>query len=163
MSRKLDNAALLLSEEESLEVLLACIKDGRAKARTSKGKELLMVIGNTGAGKSTFINYLFGCELEVVNEGNKRIVRVRAGSAVKEVMEIGHTNQSKTFIPAQAYDEDTMLTCLDCPGFLDSRGAEINIANVRDQYSECCQRQERSLQRQRRARAVPHQLQLAQG
>ena len=55
--RKLHDPSLSLSPEDSLKVLLSCIKYGAVKGRKAKGKELLMVIGNTGAGKSTLINF----------------------------------------------------------------------------------------------------------
>ena len=51
-------------------------------------------------------------------------------------MKIGHTNQSMTFIPDLEADE--LFTYLDCPGFLDNRGAEINIANAVNIKSAVC-------------------------
>ena len=66
--------------------------------------------------------------MERVKTDSKRIVRVRADSAVSEMMRIGHTNKSDTFIPA--VESDDAFTYLDCPGFLDNRGAEINISNA---------------------------------
>jgi hypothetical protein len=66
--------------------------------------------------------------MERVKIGLKRIVQVCKDSAVKEIMMIGHTNKSETFIPD--VDSDNDFTYLDCPGFLDNRGAEINISNA---------------------------------
>jgi len=43
-------------------------------------------------------------------------------------MKIGHTNQSMTFVPD--VESDDIFTYADCPGFLDNRGPEINIANA---------------------------------
>ena len=43
-------------------------------------------------------------------------------------MKIGHTNQSMTFVPDVGSDDN--FTYADCPGFLDNRGPEINIANA---------------------------------
>merc|ERR1712185_838424 len=59
-----------------------------------------------------------------------KIARVAEGSPVQEVMKIGHLNKSATFLPAVHHDEGSGLTLCDCPGFLDNRGAEINIANA---------------------------------
>ena len=53
---------------------------------------------------------------------------VAEDSEVKEIMKIGHTNQSMTFVPDVASDD--VFTYADCPGFLDNRGPEINIANA---------------------------------
>lgn len=35
-----------------------------------------------------------------------------------------------TFKPQLEYDKDLNFNYIDCPGFLDNRGAEINIANA---------------------------------
>ena len=43
-------------------------------------------------------------------------------------MKIGHSNQSMTFVPD--VESDDIFTYADCPGFLDNRGPEINIANA---------------------------------
>ena len=73
-------------------------------------------------------------------EGKPRavIVRVKPGSQHPfdaslehpEVMAIGHSNKSATFVPSVEHDPNLQLTFVDCPGFLDNRGAEINIANA---------------------------------
>ena len=47
-----------LTPEESRKCLVSCIRFGRAQARRAEGKEILVVIGNTGAGKSALINLL---------------------------------------------------------------------------------------------------------
>ena len=49
-----------------------------------------------------------------------------------EIMPKGHDKTSKTFIPQIATDPNnkSCLAYCDCPGFLDNRGAEINIANA---------------------------------
>ena len=54
---------------------------------------------------------------------------VAEGSAVAEIMQIGHTNASMTLVP-QAYPSTFGFTFVDCPGFQDNRGAELNISNA---------------------------------
>ncbi|MCU0317893.1 MAG: hypothetical protein MUC61_00940 [Amoebophilaceae bacterium] len=63
--------------------------------------------------------------------GMKRVVVVAPKSPREEVMPIGHSGQSQTFLPqvVQTTDEPNSAYC-DCPGFYDTRGAEINIANA---------------------------------
>lgn len=79
----------------------------------------------------TVANIFQGCEMESVKlEGSgkkKKIIRVKEDSAVEEIMRIGHTNKSATFVPDVV---DGVITFCDCPGFLDNRGAEINISNA---------------------------------
>ena len=142
--RKLERPGETLSANESIECLISCIEFGVAQAECAKGRELVIIIGNTGAGKSTFVNMLEGCELErvtkeeacVVVEGGAgaedEIVRVKPGSKPAEVMKIGHTKESMTFMPEvePASSLGTGFSYADCPGFLDNRGFEINVANA---------------------------------
>lgn len=45
-------------------------------------------------------------------------------------MQIGHSQISETFVPTIVkFDSDGTLI-IDCPGFLDNRGSEINVANA---------------------------------
>jgi hypothetical protein len=52
------------------------------------------------------------------------------GGAMDEVMAIGHSMVSKTFLPQVVTDPNDLFTICDCPGFLDNRGAVINVANA---------------------------------
>ena len=135
VDRKLANPDLKMSEDESQKVLLACIKSGAMCAVAAHGKQAIILLGNTGAGKSTCCNYLHGCTMERVLGQKKKIFRVSASSPVPELMHIGHTNVSATFLPdVQPSSIDlpggAEAVFIDCPGFLDNRGASINIANA---------------------------------
>ncbi|MCB1106729.1 MAG: 50S ribosome-binding GTPase [Chlamydiia bacterium] len=123
-----------LELDRSMTLLRKCIEEGNFQAKKAKGKEVILFIGNTGAGKSTTINYLCGCTLEMVSPENLGIEDaidnlVIVKGVKKEVMPIGHTRQSKTFMPQIEEDQETHNTYMDCPGFFDNRGVEINIAN----------------------------------
>lgn len=139
VTQKLQNPALELSKEESIICLNDCIIAGGRAIDSATGKDLVVVLGNTGAGKSTFVNFLHGCRLEAVRRadlglgGGGRIVRVCKDSPISEVMTIGHTNKSQTFMPTIAPaspDLGHAFAYADCPGFLDNRGAEVNVANA---------------------------------
>ena len=136
--RKLNDINLKLTTDEQLRCLESCLRFGEAQAMKAVGKHLLLVIGNTGAGKSTMVNYLAGCTMQLIKRcdagittGNpkKKIIRTDPNSKQPELMKIGHSNQSATFVPSSADAPELGLTFADCPGFLDNRGAEINIAN----------------------------------
>ena len=49
---------------------------------------------------------------------------------IKEVMPIGHTKTSYSFVPELAEAKDMNAIVVDCPGFRDNRGPEISIANA---------------------------------
>ncbi|MBS4167414.1 GTPase [Parachlamydia sp. AcF125] len=138
LDRKLANPSSHLEPEESIAVLMECIRRGEIEAAKAENRNLVVIIGNTGSGKSTFGNAICGCKLERVKPkslgltGVKEVVagkRLDQGRARDEIMPIGHTTQSKTFMPQLVEMENGMSLC-DCPGFLDNRGHEINIANA---------------------------------
>ena len=66
----------------------------------------IILLGNTGAGKSTFANYLHGCRMESVRKtavggkGTGSVVRVHPKSPKEELMKVGHNKKSETFIPS---------------------------------------------------------------
>ena len=65
-------------------------------------------------------------------EGLENVVvvkSVREGGQLDEIMPIGHTKKSMTFMP-QIVTNRSGVTICDCPGFLDNRGIEINVANA---------------------------------
>ena len=133
IARGLANRAVSLSEEDSLAVLTACIELGLWNAELAEGSIAVMVVGNTGAGKSTLINFLLKCVMEKVylSLGGKRkvVFMVSEASPVKAVMQIGFSSTSQTFVPDAVQSPDLGLV-VDCPGFFDNRGPEINIANA---------------------------------
>ena len=52
----LKNGSENLTVEKRITILADCLKMGILQAKRAEGKDLLIVIGNTGAGKSTFVN-----------------------------------------------------------------------------------------------------------
>ena len=93
-----------LTAEESRHCLLCCVEHGQAQSRHALGKRCVVVLGNTGAGKSAFINLLHGCTFELSADDTMVVSRA---SAVTELMTIGLTNRSETFAP--------QVTTTDCP------------------------------------------------
>ena len=119
------------SIEKIIGELLEAVEKGQKATQKASGKKILVVVGNTGSGKSTAINYIEGCEMEMEKlEGKpKRVVRVKPTSKILALMAIGHGKNSETFIP-QVENGFTGLTYMDCPGFFDNRGFATNVANT---------------------------------
>ena len=135
VKEKLADASKVLNVQERLDCIGNCIDIGIARAEHARGCRAVIFVGNTGAGKSTTVNYLVGCEMESVKKkdiGIKesgRVIRVKKDSEIPERTTIGHENVSSTFLP-DIVTADGDLRFFDCPGFLDNRGSEINIANA---------------------------------
>lgn len=136
LERKLNDPSVKLKPDESIAVLSECIRQGEKETQKAVGKDLIIFIGNTQSGKSTLVNYLYGCEMEgktpkelgITSLAGKLIV-VKSTSRLKEIMPIGHSKKSMTFMPNIETDQQGFTYC-DCPGFLDNRGSEINTANA---------------------------------
>ena len=118
------------SIEGKIEQLQKLIQQGESAAKEAEGKSLLMVLGNTGAGKSTAINYIDGCKMvsEMDMDQGREIIQVdeKAGNP-PALMKIGH-DKSETLIPQ--IKSGKVGTYIDNPGFNDTRGAITNIANA---------------------------------
>eukprot|EP01040_Poterioochromonas_malhamensis_P013525 gene13525-14874_t len=113
---------------EIIEEILKKVQEADIIAHNeAKDKDLVLVVGNTGSGKSTFLNYLIG----------KKMIEAKFPGSMKKVFqcedpvfEIGFGFESKTHFPQVYYDPESDLTYCDCPGFNDNRGVEFDVSNM---------------------------------
>lgn len=90
-------------------------------------KKTVIMLGNTGSGKSTTINYLLGHQYYQKEASALDLFLCNPNHPY--LAEVGHGLTSKTFKPSLfPYEPSVYLS--DLPGFLDSRSASINIANI---------------------------------
>ncbi len=85
--------------------------------------EAVIVIGDTGVGKSTILAFLSGAELFVRYDGLKPTLDCPNNPYIK----IGHEKYSETSIPNKIVIDG--LAFYDCPGFRDNKGEEYEISN----------------------------------
>ena len=107
-----------------------------------KGKRNVVIVGVTGSGKSTLTNSLAGCQLRVVTEDDIHIDMMNAGSSLcvvpvseggpmDSVTDIGFKlNTSETQLLHPIVLNGIPITLWDAPGFEDTNGSEVNIANA---------------------------------
>lgn len=137
LTRRMTEKNAQFSEKQSIVLMNELIDLGINYAKKTTDKDQLLVIGNTGSGKSTIVNYLIGCEMEFLSKDQHKIpnqlapiVRVKADSKIKEKMIIGHSQSvSMTILSDAYYSEDLDLHIVDAAGYYDTRGFEINISN----------------------------------
>jgi GTP-binding protein EngB required for normal cell division len=96
-----------------------------ALLNSAKGKNIVAFLGNTGAGKSTLVNWLAGKELVVSEYGEDYVL---AHPEDKTAMVIGTGGNSETLYPKFIDVED--LRFFDLPGFNDTDGTERNLVNA---------------------------------
>ena len=111
--------------------LIEFINDGKKKmSSTGCQKKAIMVLGLTGVGKSTLVNYLNDVPLkcERNNNGQWRVDLANPNVTLKCKFKIGHKD-SETLYPSACTPEGKQVTYIDTPGFQDNRGFEIEIGN----------------------------------
>jgi hypothetical protein len=120
--------------EQSINKILNLITPDTYYDIASDNKDLAMLLGTTGVGKSTYVNFLMGCDMELVQLDNgANVVKVKdinEGEHFSAVAEIGHNLASQTSVLNSYLVPNTEINICDTPGFLDNRLAEQNIANA---------------------------------
>lgn len=94
--------------KESIEKTFSLIEEGKQKLSNHDDEEVVLVIGKTGVGKSTLINYLSGAELVAAKKGFGGYV-LNVKDQVGNI-KIGHSNVSETTIPNKWHDQNTGIT-----------------------------------------------------
>ncbi|CAL1286289.1 unnamed protein product [Larinioides sclopetarius] len=93
-----------------------------------KHKDVILILGNTGSGKSTFTQLLAGDNTKMIsketNEGTGEYI-------ITDNNRIGDTTlKSKTIFPELVIDARTNAAYYDCPGFSDTEGTSYDIATT---------------------------------
>ncbi|WPX99760.1 Putative GTP-binding and tetratricopeptide repeat-containing protein (plasmid) [Candidatus Megaera polyxenophila] len=106
------------------------IKSGYANISNNKIEQSVLVVGDTGNGKSTLVNALTDKRLEshFVKKGMKGSYVINLSSD-EQGATIGATAVSETTIPKSWFDQKSKIVYWDCPGFEDTKGVEQDIAN----------------------------------
>lgn len=102
------------------------------------GKDIILLFGDTGSGKSTTIHFLAGSKMEkVILEGVNHIAPVIIKNPALEAVTTTNSSKSETrYITAVTVDladlsefETDTITLCDTPGFGDTSGCEVDVAN----------------------------------
>jgi len=118
--------------------VIKIIREAQKEVRSMQDREVVLVVGNTGAGKSTFINFMAGKQQTVgVSSSGDQIVET-----IDPITVEGHGNKAETTYPHVYSIGTPPLHFCDCPGFRDNRGNEVEIANAAalSQLAKTCKR-----------------------
>lgn len=130
LDQRLKDPNRVFGQEEQIEIVKQCVSMGRKEAIQAIGRDCIAVIGNTGAGKSTFVNALYGCTMKSRGKGTRREVYVGWWNTQTPIGHSRNSRFSETFLPKMVPIPDQSYCLIDCPGFLDNRGSEISLSNA---------------------------------
>nr|WP_253308493.1 tetratricopeptide repeat protein [Rickettsia endosymbiont of Ceutorhynchus assimilis] len=118
-------AQIQQEQQKIIQETMTLIAEGNDRI-TEKSDKGILILGKTGAGKSTLAYYLAKEELTVVKyKGGFRLQPKNDKNGII----VNHSMKSETKIPAKLIDTNG-ITIWDCPGFMDTREIAQEIANA---------------------------------
>jgi hypothetical protein len=114
------------------------VEKAREAAKSIEGQEILLLLGRTGSGKSTTIHFVSGSKMEKQSlDGLAHIAPVEIKNEIlQEVTTSPHAKSETRYIRAipinfkdVGLDRDGGIVICDTPGFEDTNGPEVDVAN----------------------------------
>ncbi|GIY00530.1 uncharacterized protein CEXT_769441 [Caerostris extrusa] len=113
--------------DTEIKAIFDLLENGEKEIKLSdKYKDVVLVLGNTGSGKSTFTQWLAGDNTKLISK------EINEGEfIIEDNNRIGDsTLKSKTIFPELVVDEKTSTAYYDCPGFSDTRSSSNDIVTT---------------------------------
>lgn len=113
------------SNKSSAKHILDSINEQIDKFVIGTQRDIVLVLGITGTGKSTITSLLTNVKLTAISEDDTYLIVDEADIIGKE-----WSTASKTSVPNLMIDEINGVAYYDCPGYSDTRGVEVNLATT---------------------------------
>lgn len=110
------------SKQDSVASILEFVQSNVGKIKTCSNKKVVLVCGNTGAGKTTLVLLLTKANLTSKEINTKEFMISDENDLISGIS----TTEAHTIIPNLMIHKDTIF--YDCPGFNDTRGVENDIS-----------------------------------
>lgn len=115
------------TNENEVDSILEEIQNEYKTFKIGDQKNIVLLLGNSGTGKSTLGLLITGDELDSIRISPGVFSIVDKNDLISRIS----TTVSKTKVPNLMIDHETNTTIYDCPGFGDSRGIVIDITASR--------------------------------
>ncbi len=123
------NYILFVNKQDNVVIArtMELLKDAYVHINNIENNNLILMMGNTGSGKSTSISFLMGAPLEEFsNQVGEKVVRVAEGHEIYP--KIGQSIGTSETIYTQGFKIPEIESMLgDCPGFNDTRGGDYEL------------------------------------
>ena len=118
--------------ELDLQQIIELIEAHQSNSSLCCDEDAVFFVGNTGAGKSTTVNYLAGRRIVTVRDADMHFVERLEVENPLDGCTVGYTGNSETRYLRSYFDSssDPHLVLCDTPGFDDTEGSDIDIANA---------------------------------
>ena len=114
------------------------VSKARESSNSVNGQDILLLLGRTGAGKSTTIHFLAGSTMGKKKvDGLDHIAPIKVKNTIlNDVTTSPHKRSETRYIRSvpinfrdAGLDKDGGILCCDTPGFEDTNGPEVDVAN----------------------------------